>query len=57
MEEFFRTADAVIDDAFVDIFNLYGRNNVNSEQWNELVGANREGGLAQFPTFGLKIEY
>jgi hypothetical protein len=43
--------------AFIDIFNLYGRNNVNSEQWNELVGANREGGLEQFPTFGIKIEY
>jgi hypothetical protein len=43
--------------AFIDIFNLYGRNNINSEQWNELVGANREGGLEQFPTFGIKIEY
>lgn len=42
---------------FLDIFNVYGHQNVDSLQWQERTGENIEQGLSAFPTFGVKFEY
>jgi len=43
--------------AFLDFINLYGRDNVDSLEWDERRGVNIEQGLDTFPTYGLKLEF
>jgi outer membrane receptor for ferrienterochelin and colicin len=43
--------------AFLDVVNVYGRDNVNSLEFDELNGRNITGGLSTFPQLGLKFEF
>ncbi len=42
---------------FLDLFNLYNYENVNTLTWSERLGENRASGLSSFPTFGLKFAF
>ena len=43
--------------AFADVINVYGRNNVDSVEFNERRGVNVTGDLNVFPQVGLKLEF
>jgi len=42
---------------FLDVINVYGREIVDEQGWDERRGVDSEGGLGVFPTIGLKFEY
>jgi hypothetical protein len=43
--------------AFLDVINVYGRNNVDSLEFDERRGLNVTGDFNIFPQIGLKVEF